>query len=64
MSIAASPETSCSITHFHCKKDFFYNIQYGVMHTDTPVLSEGTVLLTDIIFVPPPPPQKKAILTV
>ena len=30
MSITAPPEASCSITHFRCKKDFFYKIQYGV----------------------------------
>ena len=30
MSIAAPPEASRSITHFRCKKDFFYKIQYEV----------------------------------
>ena len=30
MSIAAPPEASRSITHFRCKKDFFYKVQYGV----------------------------------
>ena len=27
MSSAAPPEANCSITHFRCKKDFFYKIQ-------------------------------------
>ena len=31
MSIATPPEASRSITHFRCKKDFFYKIQYGVV---------------------------------
>ena len=31
MSIAAPPEASRSITHYRCKKDFFYKIQYGVV---------------------------------
>ena len=30
MSIAAHPEASRSITHFRCKKEFFYKIQYIV----------------------------------
>ena len=28
---AAPPEASCSVTHFSCKKDFFYEIQCGVV---------------------------------
>ena len=31
MSIAAPPEASRSMTHFRCKKDFFYKIQYRVV---------------------------------
>ena len=31
MSIAAPPEASCSITHFHYRKDFFYKIQCGAV---------------------------------
>ena len=30
MSIAPHPEASRSITHFRCKKEFFYKIQYIV----------------------------------
>ena len=59
MSIAAPLETSCSITHFRCKKDFFYKIQYGVVEqrvksqrrTKREVRYSGTVLFTMLCII-------------
>ena len=62
MSIAAPPETSCSTTHFRCKKDFFYKIQYGVVEqrvcihksqrrTKREVRYSGAVLFTMLCII-------------
>ena len=50
MSIAAPPEASCSITHFRCKKDFFYKTQYGVVEQRACILSLYHVSLLFVLF--------------
>ena len=50
MSIAAPPEAGCSITHFRCKKDFFYKIYYGVVEQRACILSFYRVSLLFVLF--------------